>query len=516
MVNNINNISLKDLFLRIDSSSQKQIAIQSTFSKEKFISYKALKELIDSTKDTFKKLGYSHTDKIALAIEDGPKMASIFIATASNIIACPLNPSYTKDEFIFYIKDLNIRAIILEKEAPKTVILAAKETNIKILYIQNDTGKLIPAEKNQIIKSCNYVSPKSDDIALILHTSGTTSRPKMVPLTHKNLITSAKNISKTLKLKTTDKCFNIMPLFHIHGLIAGLLAPFYKGGTAIIPPNGFNALTFFKNLNEMKPTWYTAVPTMHQIILTRAKNNKEIIKFNPLRFIRSSSASLPKTVMEELENTFNAPVIESYGMTEAAHQMTSNLLPPLKRKSGSVGVPAGPDVKILKGKKILEIKDNDVKGQIIIKGENVTNGYLNNKKANSENFYMDWFLTGDEGYYDQDGFLIISGRLKEIINRGGEKISPLEVDELLTRHKNILQAITFAIPHPKLGEDIAAVIVPKKNAKKLNEKEIKVFCKNKIADFKIPRKIIFADEIPKGSTGKIQRIGLAKKLGLLE
>ena len=337
----------------------------------------------------------------------------------------------------------------------------------------------------------------------------------MVPLTHKNLITSAHNISKTLNLQSVDKCLNIMPLFHIHGLIAGLLATLYQSGTSIIPNSGFNALSFFKWLDETKPSWYTAVPTMHQIILSRADRNKEIINLNPLRFIRSSSASLPKSVMEDLEKTFNTPVIESYGMTEASHQMTSNPLPPLKRKSGSVGIPAGPEVKILSNNTILGENDKEIRGQIVIKGENVTLGYLNNDKANSENYYNGWFLTGDEGYFDKDGYLIISGRLKEIINRGGEKISPLEVDEVLTRHEDVLQVVTFSIPHPKLGEDVAAVVVLKKDiSNDIDEKDLKNFCKNKLVDFKIPNKIIFMEEIPKGATGKIQRIGMSKKLGL--
>ena len=219
--------------------------------------------------------------------------------------------------------------------------------------------------------------------------------------------------------------------------------------------------------------------------------------------------------MQELEKTFNTPVIESYGMTEAAHQMTSNPLPPQKRKSGSVGIPAGPVVRIMFGNSILENDKTERKGQIVIKGENVTEGYLNNNKANSENFFKNWFLTGDEGYFDKDGYLIISGRLKEIINRGGEKISPLEVDEILTKHSDVQQVVTFSIPHPKLGEDVAAVVVRKKDIDiKIAEQNLKNYCKDKLADFKIPKKIFFMEEIPKGATGKIQRIGMDKKLGI--
>ena len=512
------NITIYDSLLSLKTSSLNNIAIEHTDST-KSITYENLLSLIKKTRQTFSKLDFIHKDRVALAIQNGPKMASMFIATASNLIACPLNPSYKENEFIFYLKDLKIKAIIVEKNCPESLKNAAKKTKVKLLYLEENSGEIIfdknSATKKEGAYEKQYSFPKSKDIALILHTSGTTSRPKMVPLTHKNLITSSKNISKTLKLSENDKCLNIMPLFHIHGLVAGLLASLYKGGISIIPPSGFNALSFFKWLDNTKPTWYTAVPTMHQTILARAMRNKNIINTNHLRFIRSSSASLPESVMQELEKTFNTPVIESYGMTEAAHQMTSNPLPPQKRKSGSVGIPAGPEVRIMSSNSILENDKTERKGQIAIKGENVTEGYLKNSKANSENFFKNWFLTGDEGYFDKDGYLIISGRLKEIINRGGEKISPLEVDEILTKHPDVQQVVTFSIPHPKLGEDVAAAVVLKKDIDiKIAEQNLKNYCKDKLADFKIPKKIFFMEEIPKGATGKIQRIGMDKKLGI--
>ena len=254
---------------------------------------------------------------------------------------------------------------------------------------------------------------------------------------------------------------------------------------------------------------------MHQAILARAPRNIDIIKNNQLKFIRSSSASLPAIVMEKLENTFNTCVIESYGMTEATHQMTSNPLPPNKRKAGSVGLAAGPEVALLLDDKILHnIKENqNITGQIIIKGENVTEGYINNPEANSESYIDGWFLTGDEGVFDNDGFLKITGRLKEIINRGGEKISPKEIDEILMEHKSIQQAVAFSVPHEKLGEDLYAAVIIKEN-EKINENNLKEYCEQRLTQFKIPRKILIVKEIPKGATGKLQRIGLYKKLGI--
>ena len=301
-----------------------------------------------------------------------------------------------------------------------------------------------------------------------------------------------------------------MPLFHIHGLIAGVLAPMAVGSQIFCTP-GFNALKFFGWMKECKPTWYTAVPTMHQTILSRAAGNVDVIKANPLRFIRSSSSSMPTQVIAELEKVFSAPLIESYGMTEAAHQMSSNPLPPAKRIPGSVGVAAGPEVGImdLQGKLMAagEI------GEIVIRGENVTAGYENNDKANAEAFTHGWFRTGDQGTLTEDGYLSLTGRLKEIINRGGEKISPREVDEVLMDHPAVLQVVTFAMPHPKLGEDVAAAVVLRENMS-LTERELRDFAATKLADFKVPKKVLFLSEIPKGATGKLQRIGLAEKLGL--
>jgi acyl-CoA synthetase (AMP-forming)/AMP-acid ligase II len=301
-----------------------------------------------------------------------------------------------------------------------------------------------------------------------------------------------------------------MPLFHIHGLMAAVLGSLGAGASVCCTP-GFNALKFFAWLNEVNPTWYTAVPTMHQAILGRAPRNLEIIKQSKLRFLRSSSASLPPQVMKALEETFNAPVIEAYGMTEAAHQMACNPLPPRARKPGTVGVAAGPEVSIM-DKQGEHLPPGSI-GEVVIRGPNVTFGYQNNPEANATEFTDGWFRTGDQGVMDADGYLRLTGRLKEIINRGGEKISPREVDEVLLDHPAVIQAVTFAMPHDKLGEEVAAAIILREGIA-ATESEIRKFASKRLAKFKVPRKVLFLDEIPKGSTGKLQRIGLAQKLGL--
>jgi acyl-CoA synthetase (AMP-forming)/AMP-acid ligase II len=350
---------------------------------------------------------------------------------------------------------------------------------------------------------------EADDIALILHTSGTTSRPKIVPLAHRNIAASARNIGATLKLSSEDRALNVMPLFHIHGLIAGLSAPLSRGGTIICTP-GFNALKFFAQMKEHRPTWVTAVPTMHQAILGRAGQNREVIASVPLRFLRSSSSSMPPQVIGELEAAFGAPLIEAYGMTEAAHQMASNPLDGV-RKPGAVGPAAGPEVAVM-GEDGALLGPHEI-GEVVIRGPNVFAGYENNEKANAEAFRDGWFRTGDQGALDDDGYLRLTGRLKEIINRGGEKISPREVDEALMDHPAVAQVVCFAIPHDKLGEEVAAAVVLREGAS-ADEKALREFVGAKMAAFKVPRKIVFLTEIPKGATGKLQRIGLAEKLGL--
>ena len=487
-----------------------------TSEEQTYFTFADLKKQIDWTKNFFRKNNIGKKDTIAIVCENGTLMATSFLATASCCCAAPLNPSYTSFEFDYYLEDLKPKALIVKDVSNSPVIQVAKKRNIKIFNLIDDSkdhsGKftLTSEEKNISSITDNNDNIFPEDIALILHTSGTTSKPKMVPLTHFNLCTSAKNIVDTLYLDRSDKCINIMPLFHIHGIVGLLLSTLFSGGN-IFTSKGFNALKFFSWLKIFTPTWYSAVPTMHQSILLRSYKNIEIIKQTKLRFIRSSSASLPSKTMNEIEKTFNCPVIESYGMTEASHQMTSNHLPPGNRKAAKAGFAAGPEVSIFdENNKILS---NGKIGEIVIRGNNVTTGYLKNIQANKNSFVHGWFRTGDLGFYDKEGFLQITGRIKEIINKGGEKISPLEIDEEIMKHESIFQAITFPIFHDKLGEEVAAAVVLKKNHK-LSQYEIKEFLGKKLANFKIPQKIIFLDQIPKGKTGKFQRIGLAKKLGL--
>jgi acyl-CoA synthetase (AMP-forming)/AMP-acid ligase II len=478
------------------------------------LTHAALRALAHRTVASLNALGAGRNDRVAIVLANGPEMAACFLGAACGVTTAPLNPAYRADEFEFYLSDLKARLLVVEHDSTSAAIEVAQRLGVRIVDLHPGEAAgdfTLRARGGEAAAPPAHPGPaEPDDIAMVLHTSGTTSRPKIVPLSQRNLCASAGNIARTLGFTPADRGLNVMPLFHIHGLIAGVLSP-VSAGSAVFCTPGFNALRFYAWMDEAAPTWYTAVPTMHQAIVSRASKNLEVIRRHPLRFIRSSSSSIPPQVIRELEEVFGAPLIESYGMTEATHQMASNPLPPAVRKPGSVGLPAGPQVAIM-GEDGTLLPAGEV-GEIVIRGANVTASYENNPKANAEAFSDGWFRTGDQGTMDAEGYLSLTGRLKEIINRGGEKISPREVDEVLMDHPAVAQVVCFAIPHAKLGEEVGAVVVLREGAQ-VTERELQAFVAQRLADFKVPAKLLFMDEIPKGATGKLQRIGLAARLGL--
>ena len=491
------------------------------------LDYRGLRAQVAQTLAALNSLGIGRGDRVAIVLNNGPEMAACYIACASGVTSAPLNPAYRADEFEFYLQDLNAKALIVEQGSSSPAVAVAQKLGVRLIDLvaaaDGPAGAFMLVARDGLASAVQaaqggdaavpaarggYAEP--DDVSMVLHTSGTTSRPKIVPLSQRNLVASATHIGRTLRFTANDRGLNIMPLFHIHGLIAGVLAPLSAGSFVFCTP-GFNALKFFGWMDEARPTWFTAVPTMHQAILSRAGKNLDVIQRHPLRFLRSSSSSMPPQVIKEVETVFGAPLIESYGMTEATHQMASNPLPPAVRKPGTVGIAAGPEVAIMGEDGAL--LPRGATGEIVIRGPNVTTGYENNPKANAEGWRDGWFRTGDQGVMDADGYLTITGRLKEIINRGGEKVSPREVDEILMDHPAVAQVVCFGTPHPKLGEEVAAAVVLREG-QAVTERELQAFVSTRAADYKVPKKILFMDEIPKGATGKLQRIGLAAKLGL--
>ena len=479
------------------------------------LTFGALGRQAHETVSSLNAFGIGRNDTVAVVLPNGPEMAAAFLAVGAGATVAPLNPAYREDEFHFYLDDLSAKALIVSEEEDGPAVDAAARLGMPVLRLVGDEEQpaggfslLAEGTGGESTPVKGYAG--AADTALVLHTSGTTSRPKIVPLSQANICASAQHIVQTLRLEPADRGMNIMPLFHIHGLIANLLAPM-RAGTSVYCTPGFDAFRVFEWFADAEPTWYSAVPTMHQAILARARRNTDITDALQLRFVRSSSSSLPPQVMRELETLFRCPVIESYGMTEAAHQMASNPLPPGERRAGSVGIAAGPDIAVMdETGRMLAPGET---GEVVIRGPNVMAAYENNPEANESAFSDGWFRTGDQGIVDAAGYLTITGRLKEIINRGGEKISPREVDEALMDHAAVQQVVTFALPHRTLGEEVAAAIVLAEGAE-ASDRDLKEFASARLADFKVPRRIVFVDEIPKGATGKLQRIGLAEKLGL--
>jgi oxalate---CoA ligase len=474
------------------------------------LSYGQLRANIGELAAQLNGFGLHRGDRIAIAMGNGPEIILAFFAAAMCGTAAPLNPKYKQDEFEFYYTDIHAKALI---SLPDSMPLAHAATTPAMAIIS-----AMPRADGTLRFGCERGASapqpaalaQPDDVAMILHTSGTTSRPKRVPIRHRNLAASASNIIATYGLSPADTALCVMPLFHIHGIVASMLSTLASGGT-LVCPDGFSALEFWRWVETYHPTWYSAVPTMHQLLLARADRNQDVIRAHPFRFIRSSSAPLPPVVLERLETTFGAPVLEAYGMTEASHQMTSNPLPPRPHKAGTVGYGVGVEAAIMDEAGTLLSAGQ--RGEVVIRGPNVIDGYENNPEANATAFVNGWFRTGDQGMIDQDGYLALTGRLKELINRGGEKISPLEIDDVLLRHPAVAEALAFAVPHKTLGEDIHAAVVLKAP---VSESELREHCAARLAEFKVPRVFHILEEIPRGATGKPQRISLAKTLGIAE
>ncbi len=412
-----------------------------------------LRLLTDAVREVLNGAGIGRGDRVGIVLPNGPDMATCFVGVAACATAAPLNPAYKTDEFDFYLSDLKPRAVILLDGDESPVRDVAARLGIPVIALHPDAAGpagafRLDAAALPAAAAARPGPAEPDDPALVLHTTGTTARPKIVPLTNRNLAASAGHIAATLGLSPADTCLNVMPLFHIHGLIGAVLSSLSAGAAVCCTP-GFNAFKFGEWLEAVQPSWYSAVPTMHQAILMRMRAHPERARAAGLRLIRSSSASLPPQVMAELEAVFGAPVIEAYGMTEASHQMASNSLPPRARKPGAVGMAAGPEIAVMDDAGTI-LPQGSV-GEVVIRGPNVTPGYDNNPAANEKAFTAGWFRTGDQGRMDEEGYLFLTGRLKEQINRGGEKISPLEVDVVLLDHPSVAQVCTFGIPHDKLG-----------------------------------------------------------------
>ena len=444
---------------------------------------------------------------VSIVLPNGLEFMVVFLAVArAGAIAAPLNSAYTADEFKFYMEDAEAQLAILP-DGEHAAREAAAQLGVPTIEASlDDAGRLLLSRGGDLLTARRDApSPSPDDVALFLHTSGTTSRPKGVPLTHGNLAASIKNIGDTYELTPDDVAMVVMPLFHVHGLIGVSLSTLNTGGSLVVPSR-FSASRFWGEQRASGATWYSAVPTIHQILLARADD--EDAPHSSFRLIRSCSSALAPAVFEQLEARFGAPVLEAYGMTEASHQMSSNLLPPGDRIPGTVGKGTGVDIAVMDDDGNLVSAGE--RAEVVIRGANVTHGYHNNPDANAEAFTNGWFRTGDQGFLDAQGTLTLTGRIKELINRGGEKISPLEVDAALLQHPAVAEAVCFAVPHVMYGEAVQAAVVVSADT---SEDAIRAYCGERLAGFKVPDRVHLVESLPRTATGKIQRRHIAAMFG---
>ncbi|KAH6757754.1 AMP-dependent synthetase and ligase family protein [Perilla frutescens var. hirtella] len=484
--------------------SRRAISVSGNFD----LTHARLNQLVQNAAAQLVAAGVKPGDVVALTFPNTVEFVIMFLAVIrARATAAPLNAAYTFDEFEFYLSDSESKLLLTSKEGNEQAQAAAAKLNIRHLSAALPAGDseivLSPTQSGADNDSLSKLTNEPADVALFLHTSGTTSRPKGVPLTQQNLYSSVQNIKSVYRLTESDSTVIVLPLFHVHGLLAGLLSSLGAGAAVALPAAGrFSASTFWPDMNKHNATWYTAVPTIHQIVLDRHLSKPEPV-YPKLRFIRSCSASLAPAIMARLEEAFGAPVLEAYAMTEATHLMASNPLPQFgPHKPGSVGKPVGQEMAILDQNGV--VQGPNVNGEVCIRGPNVTKGYKNNSEANKSAFLFGWFHTGDLGYFDSDGYLHLVGRIKELINRGGEKISPIEVDAVLLSHPEIAEAVSFGVPDDKYGEEINCAVIPR-DGSNLDEEEVTRFCKKNLAAFKVPKKVFLTDSLPKTASGKIQR-----------
>jgi len=462
------------------------------------LSYSRVRELTDEAALALSSNGVGRGERVAMVFPNGPEAIVLFLAASMVATACPLNPAYKEEEFRFYLDDVGARFLLVPPGEGEAARRALPPGAIVIEASLDGDGRLQMngAGGGRPVGSLDDAT--DGDVGLVLHTSGTTSRPKRVPLRNGNLAASVANIIATYELGPEDVSLCVMPLFHVHGLLASALATFASGGTLVVPDR-FAPLGFWSLMQAHRPTWFTASPTPHQLVLARVHEDRPA-GTERLRFVRSCSSALSPAQMALMEQRFAVPVLEAYGMTEASHQMASNPLPPEPRLAGSVGRGTGVEIAIFDeaGAPV----PTGASGEVVIRGPNVMHGYEDNPQANASAFVDGWFRTGDVGTLDAAGYLRLIGRIKELINRGGEKIAPREIDEVLEAHPAVKEAVAFGVPHPTWGEEVAAAVVLSAPA---TEKELLAFCRQRLADFKVPKRLYIVDSIPRTPTGKVQR-----------
>jgi acyl-CoA synthetase (AMP-forming)/AMP-acid ligase II len=469
-------------------------------------SYGVLLNFLETINARLQALGIAADARVATMLPNAPETAVMLLALCTHATAIPLNPDEPSITIGKLLQSCRANYIVLPERFAPELLEAVRQTDVSVLVLKRPPNAAagvfeisLADDASTGIPAAHY--PKKQ-AALILHTSGSTNVPKRVPLSAENLLSAAWNVARSLALGETDLCLNMMPMFHIGALVDLLLAPLYSGGAVVFAP-AISAATFFKITAAYRPTWFQAVPTVLREILNAPQHDiSEAI--TGMRFIRVVSQPLPERLRQDFEARFSVPLVPIYGMTETAGVITSTPLEATQRKAGSVGPSAG-----------LQLRIADTEGQplppgnmgeVQIRGTSVMAGY---EAAPAEKTFQDgWFLTGDMGYLDADGFLFITGRIKDIINRGGEKIAPAELDRVLAEHSAIQEAAAFAVAHSSLGEEVGVATVCAPDVM-LSEADVIAFLRARVAAHKLPRRVLFLDRLPRLPSGKLDRRGLA-------
>lgn len=434
----------------------------------------------------------------AIVLPNGPDLIVALLAVAASGAAAPLNPLYTESEFRYFLNRLGARMVIVAEGGASAAVAAAASRRIPVLRMRSPEVFIQEAGNREATTLV-----RTTDAALLLFTSATTGNPKLVPLTGVSLRAMATREIKALQLSAADRFLSMLPLFHLHGL-ASVFTQLLCGGTVICAA-GFNPATFMSWLDDFQPTWFTSNPPLNRSILGLARQHPEVFRRVPLRFIRTTGAAPQPEVVTSLEEFLGVPILNGYGLTETGG-VTRNTTD--AHKDGSAGRTSGLEVAIMDA--LGNFIAGGQEGEIVVRGASVTSGYLDDPEANRAAFYNGWFRTGDVGRLDEEKFLFITGRLKEMIDRGGEKILPQGVEDVLAAHPAVADAAVFAVAHPTLGEDIAAAVVLRQDAT-ATVLELRRFAAARLAPFKVPRRIQFLDSIPRTSTGKPQRSLLAER-----
>jgi long-chain acyl-CoA synthetase len=449
--------------------------------------------------------GLERGDKVALYLHNGYQTALLFLgAIIGGYVVTPLNLLAQRSQLAYILEHCDCKVLFTSREYEKQLGEAMTEvrSRMQIVWIDVDAPELF---REDDLPAASMANVAADDPALLMYTSGTTGVPKGALLTHRNLIAAAQCVAAWHGLTPEDRCLSSLPLYHVNGQVIATVTPFVSGGS-VIAPHRFSVSAWWDTVERYEPTWINLVPTIVSYLVNAADPRRDY-SFPGVRFGRCASAPLPPAQQRAFERTFGIPVIEAMGMTETTSVVFANPQDPAKRKYGSPGLPCGVEAKVVDLRSGHVVGAN-VAGEICLRGPNVLRGYYKEPELTAKAFDAEgWLRTGDLGYRDEDGYYFITGRLKELIIKGGENIAPREIDEALLKHPAVLEAAAVGIPDPNYGEDILACVVLRPGAR-LSEAELREFCLAELGRYKTPKAFKFIEELPKGPSGKVQRLKL--------